>query len=74
MDIIAQEGLALVFVGVRRRRILSEAAEGIDVRKHRRLGMAALDYRVDRGEWTCRFDAILFGGEVRWLRSAFDFE
>ena len=58
MDIIAQEGLGLVFVGVRRRRILSEAAEGIDVRK-RRLEMAALDYRVDRGELSCRFDVIL---------------
>ena len=52
---------------------LSLAAEGIDVRKRRRIGMAALDYRVDRGELSCRFDAILFGVGRCWLRSAFDF-
>lgn len=76
IDIIARDGIELVFVEVRRRRILSLAAESIDVFKRRRIGLAALDYMVDRGELSCRFDAILFGagGEICWLRSAFDFE
>lgn len=74
IDIVAEDGRTLVFVEVRRRKRLSDAAESIDGRKRARLTAAALQYLSGGDSRACRFDAILVdaNNSVRWLRAAFD--
>ncbi|MGI9297702.1 MAG: YraN family protein [Gammaproteobacteria bacterium] len=74
IDIVAEDGRTLVFVEVRRRKRLTDAAESIDGRKRARLTAAAAQYLADGDSRPCRFDAILVdaNNSVRWLRAAFD--
>lgn len=64
LDIVAVQGGDLVFCEVKARRSLTcgSAAEAIDLRKQRRLGLLAELYLDSRPEWRnhpCRFDAVL---------------
>ena len=76
IDVIAREGEVLVFVEVRLRSDgrFGGAIESITPRKQRRIAAAANLYlrqfpRAPR----CRFDVVaLEGGEIRWLKGAFD--
>ena len=74
IDIVAEDGRTLVFVEVRRRRRLPDAAESIDARKQARLTAAAAHYLAAGDSRPCRFDAVLVDAndKVRWLRAAFD--
>ena len=71
----AQDG-TLVFVEVRARRDAKHggAAASIGATKQRRLVFAATHYlRRFASPPPCRFDVVAIdGGEVRWLRAAFD--
>jgi putative endonuclease len=66
----------LVFVEVRARRDAAHggAAASIGASKQRRLVFAAMHYlRRFASPPACRFDVVaLDGGELRWLRAAFD--
>ena len=76
IDVIAREGEVLVFVEVRMRSEghFGGALESITPHKQRRIAAAANMYlrqfpRAPR----CRFDVVaLDGGEIRWLKGAFD--
>lgn len=77
IDLIAEDGRILVFVEVRRRPLLADAAESIDKRKQARLTVAAAHY-LSRGNprtrnRPCRFDVILINSQntIKWLKSAF---
>jgi len=76
IDLVARDGDVLVFVEVRLRSSGSfgGALESITPHKQRRIQAAANQFlqRV-RGSPRCRFDVVLIeGGEVRWLRAAFE--
>jgi len=74
IDIIAEEGDMLVFVEVKQRRYLSDAAVSIHYRKQQRLTAAASHYLSGSFARPCRFDAVLFDKDnnVEWIRGAFD--
>lgn len=76
IDVIAQEGDVLVFVEVRSRSSGSfgGALESISPHKQRRIQAAANLYLSKlRRAPPCRFDVVLIeGGEVRWLKAAFE--
>lgn len=74
IDIIAEDGNTLVFVEVRQRRRLPDAAASIDFRKQTKLTAAAAHYLGGGDSRPCRFDAVLVDSQnkVRWLRAAFD--
>ena len=74
IDIIAEDGGTLVFVEVRQRRKLPDAAESINARKQAKLTAAAAHYLARGDSRPCRFDAVLVDSrnEVRWLQAAFD--
>jgi putative endonuclease len=76
IDLIAQEGLTLVFVEVRMRSGpgFGGAAESVTEAKRARLLAAARLYLTRRPEAACRFDVFLVGGDagqVEWIRDAF---
>ncbi len=77
IDLIAREGVTLVFVEVRQRRSDSfgGAAESITAAKRSRLVAAARHYLARRRSVPpCRFDAVLIRGEpprIEWIRNAF---
>jgi putative endonuclease len=62
IDIIARDGVTLVFVEVKARegREFGDAAESVTVEKRRRIGLAAMDYvmRHGAGGGACRFDVV----------------
>lgn len=76
IDLVAREGDVLVFVEVRMRSLgaFGGALESVTPRKQRRIQAAASLFlaqfpRPPR----CRFDVVaLDGGEIRWLRGAFE--
>ena len=74
IDIIAEHGNMLVFVEVRQRRRLSDAAVSIDRRKQQRLTAAAAHYLSGGSTRLCRFDAVLLDAEnkIQWLQAAFE--
>lgn len=81
IDIVARDGLALVFVEVKARegREFGDGAEAVTRRKRRRIAMAATDYLVrhQKGECPCRFDVVsvmLNDGEpqIEVIPNAFD--
>lgn len=79
IDLVMQDGAALVFVEVRLRRNASfgGAAASIDAHKQQRLIRTAQHYLATlAGTPPCRFDAVLMdeaqGGNVQWLKNAFD--
>lgn len=75
IDLIMQDGAAMVFVEVRQRSNHHAAATSIDAPKQRRLCAAAAHYLATLGSApTCRFDAVLVddAGCVRWIKGAFE--
>jgi putative endonuclease len=83
IDIIAQDGVQLVFVEVRARsnRFFESAAGSVNRRKQQRVVQTAQLFLQRRPQWAnmpCRFDVIVFepshsgtGLRIRWIRSAF---
>ena len=75
IDIIAADGDLVVFVEVRRRKKLSDAAESIDLHKRRKITTAATHYLANSGSFACRFDVILVDAKrIVWIKSAFEAE
>ena len=79
IDLIMQDGAALVFVEVRLRRNadFGGAAASIDARKQQRLIRTAQQYLAGLAHIPpCRFDAVLMddaqGANVQWLKNAFE--
>ena len=79
IDLIMQDGAALVFIEVRLRRNadFGGAAASIDARKRQRIIRTAQQYLSGLAHIPpCRFDAVLVddaqGRQVQWLRNAFD--
>ena len=79
IDLIMQDGAALVFVEVRLRRNadFGGAAASIDTRKQQRLIRTAQQYLASLAHIPpCRFDAVLMddaqGVGVQWLKNAFE--
>ncbi len=79
IDLIMQDGPELVFVEVRLRRSedFGGAAASIDTRKQQRIISTAQQYLADLARIPpCRFDVVLMGdvqgGQVQWLKNAFD--
>ena len=76
IDIVARDGDALVFVEVRLRSRMGDAAASIDRAKRGKIRRAAHCYLCARfgDRWpACRYDAVTVErGTVSWLRSAFD--
>jgi len=78
IDLIMQDGAALVFIEVRLRRNadFGGAAASIDARKQQRIIRTAQQYLAGLAHIPpCRFDAVLMddaqGRQVQWLRNAF---
>lgn len=78
LDIICRHGPTLVFVEVRARSRadFGGASASITATKRRRLINAAQHYLASLGRQpACRFDAVLIeGGQLTWLRDAFQAE
>jgi putative endonuclease len=76
IDLIGYEGTTLVFVEVRMRTAarFGDGAESVDLRKQRRIEMAARHFLMRLGhEPACRFDVVsLERDETRWIRGAFE--
>jgi putative endonuclease len=81
IDIVARDGLVLVFVEVKARESseFGDGAEAVTKRKRRRIAIAATDYlmREQNGECPCRFDVVsvmLSSGEpqIEVIPNAFD--
>ncbi len=76
IDIVARDGDALVFVEVRLRSRMGDAAASIDRAKRGKIRRAAHRYLCARfgDRWpVCRYDAVTVErGAVSWIRSAFD--
>jgi len=77
IDLIARDGVTLVFVEVRERtgNTFGGAAASITTAKRERLTRTALQYLSKLGATPpCRFDAVLLDGatrEIEWVRDAF---
>lgn len=79
IDLIMQDGIALVFIEVRLRRSenFGGAAASIDARKQQRIIRTAQQYLATLAQTPpCRFDVVLMddaqGLNVQWLKNAFD--
>jgi putative endonuclease len=79
IDLIMQDGAALVFIEVRLRRhaTFGGAAASIDAHKQQRIIRTAQQYLANLARTPpCRFDAVLMddaqGHNVQWLKNAFD--
>ena len=79
IDLIMQDGAALVFVEVplRRNADFGGAAASIDTHKQQRIIRTAQQYLATLARTPpCRFDVVLMGdargGQVQWLKNAFD--
>lgn len=65
VDIIAKKGNTLVFVEVKARANIDDAAASITPRQQKRIAKAASSFLANHGEFEgldCRFDAILISG------------
>ena len=77
IDLIARDGVTLVFVEVRARssNAFGGAAASITAAKRQKLTRTALHYLAGAGRTPqCRFDAVLLAGDdgpVEWIRDAF---
>ena len=77
IDLIARDGVTLVFVEVRARssNAFGGAAASITAAKRKKLTRTALHYLAGAGRTPrCRFDAVLLAGDdgpVEWIRDAF---
>lgn len=81
IDLVMRDGAALVFVEVRLRGSLEDAAESITAAKRRKLTTAARRFvQLEMGgadaDWAFRFDAALVDGakKIRWLRDTMRLE
>ena len=76
VDLVARDGEVLVFVEVRMRKGAGYggAPASVTFHKQRRIQLAAQMYlRPFRHPPRCRFDVVaLEGGEVEWIRAAFE--
>lgn len=78
IDLVMQDGPALVFVEVRLRSNgrFGSAADSVDFRKRRRLILAAQHYLQSRRILPpCRFDVVAIDGSTQsidWIKGAFD--
>ena len=76
IDLIVYEGGILVFIEVRMRSAarFGGGAESVDLRKQRRIELAARHYLMRLGqEPPCRFDVVsLERDEPTWIRGAFE--
>ena len=79
IDLIMQDGTALVFIEVRLRRNadFGGAAASIDTRKQQRIIHTAQQYLASLARTPpCRFDVVLMGDakgeDMQWLKNAFD--
>lgn len=78
IDLIADDGSALVFVEVRvrTREDFGGARASIDHQKQRRILHAARYYLAGKHARPCRFDVVLMTGAdgegIEWIRNAFD--
>lgn len=76
IDLVMRDGATLVFVEVRYRgsgRFGGPAAT-VDIRKQRRIALAAADYlKSHRSVLPCRFDVVAIGAQdqIQWLKDAF---
>ncbi|GBQ13890.1 YraN family protein [Swaminathania salitolerans] len=75
IDIIAANARCLVFLEVKRRRTLDEAAFSLGARQSSRLMSAAEFVFATRPEWRrdeTRFDVVLYDnrGTIRWIEAA----
>lgn len=76
IDLIAQDGNALVFIEVKKSRSFAKAAERVSPRQMRRIYSAASEYLANapQGQDTdCRFDVALVNGtgQIQILENAF---
>ncbi|MBO9875495.1 MULTISPECIES: YraN family protein [Xanthomonas] len=79
LDLVMQQAQSLVFVEVRyrRRTAFGGGAASVDLRKRRRLLLAAqlfLAAHPQYANWPCRFDVVEADGDpprLTWLRDAF---
>lgn len=77
IDLIARDGVTLVFVEVRARgsNAFGGAAASITASKREKLTRTALQYLATLGSTpACRFDAVLLDGNnapIEWIRDAF---
>ena len=77
IDLIARDGVTLVFVEVRARstNTFGGAAASITAAKRRKITRTALHYLASAGSTPrCRFDVVLLAGNdgpVEWIRNAF---
>ena len=80
LDLVMRDGGVLVFVEVRLRGRIADAAESITAAKRRRLTTAARRFlQKEAGgetEWALRFDAALVDehGKILWLRDTMRLE
>jgi putative endonuclease len=79
IDLIMHDGATVVFIEVRLRRNadFGGAAASIDARKQKRIISTAQQYLASLARVPpCRFDAVLLddahGGNMQWLKNAFD--
>ena len=76
IDLVAEEGVTLVFAEVRYRRDprYGGAAESVTAAKQARLIAAARLYLMRRPDAECRFDVLLLDaletGAIQWIRNA----
>lgn len=79
IDLVAKDGRYLVFVEVKYRRDerAGDPLEAVDLRKQKRICLAARYYLLRHGESTetpCRFDVVgIAGKQVTLIRDAFPF-
>lgn len=74
IDIIAEDGNEIIFVEVRLRTSITDAAFSITPSKQKKLTAAASRYITNMpSPAPCRFDAILTDpeGNIQWLKNAF---
>jgi putative endonuclease len=78
IDLIMQEGRAIVFVEVRLRSNTGFGGAGASITpaKQRKLILTAEEYLSRKGSPACRFDAILMDKldvrSIQWIKNAFD--
>jgi putative endonuclease len=79
LDLVLRDGATLAIVEVRKRSHpgFASAAESVDLRKRRRLLLAAQAFLAARPEFSrapLRFDVVTLdaGDRIEWLRAAFD--
>jgi putative endonuclease len=78
VDIIFADGDTTVFCEVKLRSLkrFGLPAEAVDMRKQKRICLAALDYAAQNKsiDEKCRFDIIaIYGGKISHIKNAFDF-